>query len=267
MVITSFYKNLLLQFLDMFYQGGQMQRLQIYNLYFQCCIFPPMDNLPFFDSFVAVHDVCLNYKFLVARFDNISLILCAAVAYMHINPFVIFMKSVKRQHMQIQELKELHCNVCNDCVTIRRVKPNDFRVALTFYMTRARVLDDKLILLKPLRFRACSYSPLDGLKTSLFEEFLDDLSLLILDNWLTICGEWLELLFIYNGGSLYIWFFIGFTCAIIQIKCYVKKSTTFELVSMSILNPTSLNILIMFLRVQFICYPFTLLRITKPSSL
>ena len=119
--------------------------------------------------------------------------------------------------MQIQELKELHCNVCNDCVTIRRVKPNDFTVALTFYIIqhKARVLDGKRKLLKPLRFRACSDSPLDGLKTSLFEEFLDDLSLLILGNWLTICGEWLELLFIYNSGSLCIWFFIGFICAII----------------------------------------------------
>ena len=217
MVITSFLKNILLQFLNMLFQGGQMLRLQIYNLYFQCFIFPPMGNLPFSDSFMAVHDVCLNDKFLVARFDNISRILCATVAYIHINPIVIFMKSVKRQYMQIQELKELHCNVCNDCVTIRRVKPNDFTVALTFYMTYARVLDDKLILLKPLRFRACSDSPLDGLKTSLFQEFLDDLSLLILGNWLTICGEWLELLFIYHSGSLCIWFFIGFICAIIQI--------------------------------------------------
>ena len=114
--------------------------------------------------------------------------------------------------MQIQELKELHCNVCNDCVTIRRVKPNDFKVALTFYMTCARVLDGKRKLLKPLRFRACSDSPLDGLKTSLFEEFLDDLSLLILGNWLTICGEWLELLFIYNSGSLCMVFYRVYMC-------------------------------------------------------
>ena len=55
-----------------------------------------MGNLPFFDSFMAVHDVCLNDKFLVARFDNISRILCATVAYIHNNPIVIFMKSVKR---------------------------------------------------------------------------------------------------------------------------------------------------------------------------
>ena len=40
-----------------------------------------------------------------------------------------------------------------------------------------------------------------------------------------------------------------------------KKSTTFELVSMSLANPTSLNILMTFLRVQSICCPFTLRRI------
>ena len=46
-----------------------------------------------------------------------------------------------------------------------------------------------------------------------------------------------------------------------------KKSTTFELVSMSMLIPTPLNILMMFLRGWSTCCPFTLRRITKPSSL
>ena len=48
--------------------------------------------------------------------------------------------------------------------------------------------------IQPLRFRACSYSPLDALNTSLFEEFLDNLSLIILGSWLIICGGWLELM-------------------------------------------------------------------------
>ena len=52
-----------------------------------------------------------------------------------------------------------------------------------------------------------------------------------------------------------------------RLNVIAKKSTTFELVSMSMLNPTSLNILMMVLRVQSICCPFTLHRITKPSSI
>ena len=52
-----------------------------------------------------------------------------------------------------------------------------------------------------------------------------------------------------------------------RLNVISKKSTTFELVSMSVPNPISLNILMMFLRVRSICYPFTLRRITKPSTL
>ena len=48
-----------------------------------------------------------------------------------------------------------------------------------------------------------------------------------------------------------------------RLNVIAKKSTTFELVSMSMLNPTSLNI---FLHVRSICCPFTLRRITKLLS-
>ena len=40
------------------YQGGQMLRLNIYKLCFQFCISPPMGNLLFFYSYMAVHGVC-----------------------------------------------------------------------------------------------------------------------------------------------------------------------------------------------------------------
>ena len=52
-----------------------------------------------------------------------------------------------------------------------------------------------------------------------------------------------------------------------RLSVIFKMSTPFELVSMSVLNPTSLNITMMFSRVGSICYPFTLAKITKPSSL
>ena len=48
------------------------------------------------------------------------------------------------------------------------------------------------MLLQPLRFRDSSYSPLAVLNTSLFEKFLDNLSLIILGSWLIICGRWID---------------------------------------------------------------------------
>ena len=70
------------------------------------------------------------------------------------------------------------------------------------------------------RFRASSYSPLDVLNTSLFEEFLDNMSLIILGNWLIICGGWLEFLFMYNNVSFV--FFYGFKLFSSLIKCSIS---------------------------------------------
>ena len=51
------------------------------------------------------------------------------------------------------------------------------------------------MLLYPLHFRDSSYSPLAVLNTSLFAKFLDNLPLIILGNWLIICGRWIDLHF------------------------------------------------------------------------
>ena len=128
---------------------------------------------------------------------------------------------------------------------------------LSFYMIYPRMLELQVNVVVTTTFQT-------SLNTSLFEEFLENLSLIILSNWLIICGGWLELLFIYNSRSLG---FYRFMYAIIKIKCLSNNSTTFELVCMSVLNSTSLNILMMLLRVRSICCPFTLRKLTKPSSL
>ena len=51
------------------------------------------------------------------------------------------MELVRRWKMQIYQLKELLCNVCDDCATIGQVKPFDITVALSFYMTCARLVE------------------------------------------------------------------------------------------------------------------------------
>ena len=51
------------------------------------------------------------------------------------------MELVQWWKMQIYQFKELLYNVCNDCVTIRLVKPYDVIVALSFYMTCYRFLE------------------------------------------------------------------------------------------------------------------------------
>ena len=54
-----------------------------------------MDNLLFSYSCMAVHGGCRINQILVVRSDNISHILCAAGAYLHIIPIEIFMKLVR----------------------------------------------------------------------------------------------------------------------------------------------------------------------------
>ena len=54
----------------------------------------------------------------------------------------------------------------------------------------------------PLSVRAFSYVYLDELKSSSLEEFLDKRSLIIVGNWMMICGGWFEDLLIYNNKSL-----------------------------------------------------------------
>ena len=80
-------------------------------------------------------------KFLVVWIDNISHILCATVAYLHIISIENFMELVQRWKIKIYQLKELLSNVCNDCANIRWFKPYDFMVALSFYMTCARLME------------------------------------------------------------------------------------------------------------------------------
>ena len=70
----------------------------------------------------------------------------------------------------------------------------------------------------------------------------------------------MEFLFIHNSESF--GFLEGLYVPLFRLNVRSKKSTTFELVSMS-----SLNVLMIFLRVWSICVPFTLRRISKPSSL
>ena len=104
-------------------------------------------------------------QFLVVWFDNISHILCATVAYIHIILIENFMELLRRWKMQIYQLEELLCNVCDDCVTITRLNHMMLRWRCRFTWLVLDWWNDKLILLQPLRFRASSYSPLAILNT------------------------------------------------------------------------------------------------------
>ena len=126
---------ILLQFLSKLYQGDQILRLYIYKLCFEFCISPPKGNVLFFYSCMAAW---VN-KFLVVWFD-ISHILSGTVAYLHIIPIENFMELLRRWKMQICQLKELICNVRNDFTTIRRVKPYDVTVVLSFYVSHNKEL-------------------------------------------------------------------------------------------------------------------------------
>ena len=117
----------------------------------------------------------------------------------------------------------------------------------------------------PLSLKAFSYGYLDELKTSSLEEFLDKRSLIIFGNWLIICGGWFEDLLIYNNKSF--GFLYGLYVPLFKLNVVAKKSTTLRLVSTSMAKPMSLNVLIIFLCIRSICWPFTFRNISSPSSL
>ena len=117
----------------------------------------------------------------------------------------------------------------------------------------------------PLSLRAFSYGYLDELKTSSLEEFLDKRSLIIFGNWLIICGGWFDDLLTYNNKSF--GFLYGLYVPLFKLNVVSKKSTILRLVSISMAKPMSLNVLIMFLRIRSICWPFTFRNISSPSSL
>ena len=106
----------------------------------------------------------------------------------------------------------------------------------------------------PLSLRAFSYWYLEELATSSLHQFLDERSLIIFGNWLIIFGGWFEDLLIYNNKSL-----------INQFNAMSIKSTILKLVFTSMAKPISLNILIIFLRIWFICLQFAYM--SSPSSL
>ena len=127
------------------------------------------------------------------------------------------------------------------------------------------LLNSSLKLMYPLSLRAFSYWYLDKLKTSSLEEFLDKRSLIIFGNWLIICGGWFEDLLIYNNKSF--GFLNGLYVPLFKSNVMSKKSTILRLVSTSIVKPTSLNILIIFLSIWSICWPFTFRNMSSPPSL
>ena len=103
----------------------------------------------------------------------------------------------------------------------------------------------------PLSLRAFSYGYLDELKASSLDEFLDKHSLIIFGNWLIICGGWFGNLLIYNNKSFGLLY--GLYVPLFKLNVVSKKSTILRLVSTSMAKPMSLNVLIMFLRIQSIC--------------
>ena len=86
-------------------------------------------------------------QFLVVWFDNISHILCATVAFLHIILIESFMELLRRWKMQIYQLEELLCNVCDDCVTITRLNHMMLWWRCRFTWLVLDWWNDKLVLL------------------------------------------------------------------------------------------------------------------------
>ena len=120
------------------------------------------------------------------------------------------------------------------------------------------LLNFNLKSLYPLSLRAFSYGYLDQLKPSSLKEFLDKRSLIIFGNWLIICVGWFEDLLIYNNKSF--GFLDGLYLPLFKLNVVFKKLTILRLVSTSMAKPMSLNVLIIFLRIRSICWPFTTIR-------
>ena len=88
MVIISFFQNLPLQFLCKLYQSDY----RFINYAFSSA-FPLQRTICFFSTVAWLRMmVAWINRFLVVWFDNISHILCATVAYIHIIPIENFMK-------------------------------------------------------------------------------------------------------------------------------------------------------------------------------
>ena len=127
------------------------------------------------------------------------------------------------------------------------------------------LLNSSLKSVYQLSLRTFSYWYLDKLKTSSLEEFLDKRSLIIFGNRLKICVGWFEDLLIYNNKSF--GFLYSLYVPLLKLNVMSKKSTILRLVSTSIAKPISLNILIIFLRIRSICWPFTFRNMSSQSSL
>ena len=119
-------------------------------------------------------------------------------------------------------------------------------------------LNFNLKSLYPLSLRGFSYGYLDQLKPSSLKEFLDKRSLIIFGNWLIICVGWFEDLLIYNNKSF--GFLDGLYLSLLKLNVVFKKLTILRLVSRSMAKPIALNVLIIFLPIRSICWPFTTIR-------
>ena len=104
----------------------------------------------------------LKLMFLVV-WSDIYHILCATAAYLHIILIENFMKLVQRWKVHIYQLKELLCNIRNDCLSIRQVNPN-VTVALSFYMTCVQLLEWKTDVTVTLSFKSRPCPPLNALR-------------------------------------------------------------------------------------------------------
>ena len=127
------------------------------------------------------------------------------------------------------------------------------------------LLNSSLKSVYQLSLRTFSYWYLDKLKTSSLEEFLDKRSLIIFGSWLIICGWWFEDLLIYNNKSF--GFLYGLDVPLFKLNGVSQKSTILRLVSTSMAKAMPVNVLIIFLRIQSICWPFAFRNMSSPSSL
>ena len=125
------------------------------------------------------------------------------------------------------------------------------------------LLNSSLKSVYPLSLRAFSYWYLDELKTSSLEEFRDKRPLVIFGNWLIICVGWFENLLIYKKKAFV--FFYGLYVSLFKLNLMSKKSGILRFVSTSIGKAISLNILIIFLWIRSICWPFIFGNMSSPS--
>ena len=109
----------------------------------------------------------------------------------------------------------------------------------------------KSTFLYPMVFNAVSYSTSDAWKIYAFEEFLDNLLLIVFGNFFIVSGGWFEFPLIYRSLSL--GFLQGLYELFIMLTVTCKKSAILKFVSMSVLKSISLKIFLIFLRSWSIC--------------